>query len=54
MCYNMDAPNTGPTPDGRIDWCSDVTMVIGCTMMLMTEMPDKHPMDRIASCSNVL
>ena len=50
----MDAPNAGPTPDGRIDWCSDVTMVIGCTMMLMIEMPDRHLMDRIASCPNVL
>jgi hypothetical protein len=54
MCYNIDAPNAGQTHDDRINWCSGVTMVIGCTVMLMIEMADRLLMDRIAWCLDVL
>jgi len=47
MCCNINAPNAEQTPDDRINWCSDVTMVIGCTVMLMIEMLDRHLMARI-------
>ena len=47
MCCNLNAPNAGQTPGDRINWCSDVTMVIGCIVMLMIEMPDRHMTDRI-------
>jgi len=47
MCCNLNAPNAGQTPGDRITWCSDVTMVIECIVMLMIEVPDRHMMDRI-------
>jgi len=34
--------------------CLDVDMVIGCTVMSMIEMPDKHVVHRGAWCSDVL
>ena len=47
MCCNIDATNVGHTLDDRINWCLDVTILIGCTVMLMIEMLDRHLMARI-------
>ena len=54
MCCNIDATNVGQTLDDRINWCLDVTILIGCTVMLMIEMSGSHLMDMIAWCSDVL
>jgi hypothetical protein len=51
MCCNIDATNVGQTLDDRINWCLDVTILIGCTVMLMIEMSGSHLMDMIAWCS---
>jgi len=40
-------------PDDRINLCLDVDMVIGCDVMSMIEMPDKHIVHRGAWCSDV-
>jgi len=37
-------------PDDRINLCLDVDMVIGCDVMSMIEMPDKHIVHRGAWC----
>ena len=54
MCCNIDAPNAEQTPDDRLVSCSDVTMVIGCTVMMIEMLPDRHLMDRIAWCSDMM
>jgi len=54
MCCNIDAPNAEQTPDDRLVSCSDVTMVIGCTVMMIEMLPDRHLMDRIVWCSDVM
>ena len=46
--------NAEQTPDDRLVSCSDVTMVIGCTVMMIEMLPDRHLMDRIAWCSYMM
>jgi len=49
----LKMPNRHLYPDDRINLCLDVDMVIGCDVMSMIEMPDKHIVHRGAWCSDV-